>query len=467
MRQFLMSLTRNPISLVGAAITTATAILIVTLFAIEMVGFLGNPYVGILAYLVLPAIFLAGLLLIPIGIVRERRQSRRSEAAGGVPPAFPVIDLNRPRTRQWLLAFVVLTAVNAVILATATYKGVEVMESTEFCGTTCHSVMAPEYSAYGRSPHAQVRCVECHIGPGADWFVKSKLSGAWQVVSTTFELYPRPIPTPVHDLRPARETCEHCHWPDKFVGDRLRVITHFGDDEASTRLETVLLMRVGGIRGDGAHGIHWHVDPDHRIRYQADPDREKIHRVVLETAGGPTKTFEREGAEASESGEWRVMDCIDCHNRPSHVFHLPAEAVDRAIAGGRLARDLPFLRREAVRLLGRDYPSHEAAREAIAEGLHAFYREAHPEVEAVRGAEIDEASRVVALLHAENVFPAMSVGWGAYPNHIGHQDFAGCFRCHDDELATETGEAISQDCDLCHALLAMEEEDPEVLSMLE
>jgi hypothetical protein len=471
LRDFLVSLTRNPISLVGVAITTAAAILIVTLFAIEWIGFLGNPYVGILTYLVLPAIFLLGLALIPIGIARDRRRLRRVEREGGAPEAFPVIDLNRPRTRQWLLVFLLLTAVNVVILASATYKGVEVMESVEFCGTTCHSVMAPQHTAHQLSPHASVACVDCHIGPGADWFVKSKLAGAWQVVSVTFDQYPRPIPTPVEDLRPANETCENCHTPAAWVGDRLSVTTTFADDVASTPMQTVLLMHVGGARADGARGIHWHADPGTRIRYQSDPSRGTVHRVVLETAGGESKTFTRSGeaeteAEAGSEAEWRAMDCVDCHNRPGHAFRLPERAVDRALDEGRLARDLPYLRREAVRLVGGEYASQDAAAAEISEGLAAFYRENHPEVFESSATAVAEAGRVLAAIHAENVFPHMEVGWGTYPDHVGHEDFPGCFRCHDDELETADGQTITQDCSLCHVMIAVEEEEPEILEAM-
>jgi len=325
MRGFLVALTRSPIGLIGAAITTASAVLIITLFAIELFGFLGNPYVGILAYLVLPAVFLGGLGLIPLGLLRQRRLARRAGVEGQPPTSFPVIDLNSDRTRQWILIFIVLSSVNVVILAMATYKGVEVMESTEFCGMTCHSVMAPEHTAYQRSPHARVKCVSCHIGEGADWFVKSKLSGAAQLLAVAFNTYPRPISTPVHDLRPARETCEQCHWPTKFVGDRLKTITHHASDESNTPLKTVLLLRVGGRTGEDSKGIHWHVDPGIQVRYRSDESREKIHEVELTDGNGEVKTFFRPASDDTQppdDGDWRVMDCVDCHNRPSHVFRV-------------------------------------------------------------------------------------------------------------------------------------------------
>jgi nitrate/TMAO reductase-like tetraheme cytochrome c subunit len=466
LRSFLVATTRNVTSLLGVAITTASAVIIVTLFALELVGFHGSPYIGILAYLILPAIFLMGLTLVPVGILRARRRARRALELGEALPTFPVVDLNRDRTRRTVLIVLLLSLANVIILATATYKGVEIMDSTEFCGSTCH-VMLPERTVYRRSPHARVKCVECHIGPGAGWFVKSKLSGAWQVAAVTFDLYPRPIPTPIENLRPARETCEQCHWPAKFVGDRLRVITHYASDEASTELKTVLLLRVGGVQGRTAHGIHWHVDPGMRIRYRSDEKRATIHEVEMTLPDGAVKLFRGPQQTAEGAAEsWRTMDCVDCHNRPSHVYRMPEPEIDRAIALGAIDRSLPFVRREGLRLLQEPHASEAEARKAIHAGLDAFYRASYPQLSAEAAERIAQSARALGDIFATNVFPEMNVTWGTYPNHIGHQDFPGCFRCHDGEHVAADGEAISQDCSTCHTLLAMEEEEPEVLKLL-
>ncbi len=467
MRNFVLALTRNPISMVGAAIVTFSSAIVFTLFLLEVVGFEGGPYIGILAYLIFPAVLAIGLILIPIGIRRENRHA----AQRGEGPLFPVIDLNHGRTRRIVLTVVALSVVNVIIFATATYKGVEVMESNEFCGTACHSVMQPEHTAYVRSPHARVKCVECHIGAGADWFAKSKLSGAWQVISVTFNLYSRPIGTPVHDLRPARETCEECHWPTRFVGNKLRVIDRHADDEANTPLKTVLLLRVGGQRADDSHGIHWHVDPDVEIRYRSDPSRENIydvemrHRETTKTFLSPLQAEEGWEEEAGEL-EWRTMDCVDCHNRPTHIYSTPEREVDAALAAGHLP-SLPYLRREAIAAMGEDYDSHEAARAGIRERIEGFYRESYPEMMASQPDVVAGTGDRVAELYTFNVFPAMNVTWGTYPDHIGHEVSTGCYRCHDDEHATADGETISQDCQVCHSVLAWDEEDPEVLDTLE
>lgn len=464
MKSFFVALTRNPLSLVGSAIVTASAILIAILFTLQLLGLDGGPYLGILAYLILPAVFILGLLLIPIGIWRQRRRDARAGAAAH--DSFPVLDFNESRTRNRALIFTALTAVNVVILAAATYEGVETMESTEFCGQACHSVMQPEFTAYQRSPHANVACVDCHIGPGADWFVKSKLSGAWQVVSVNLDLYPRPIPTPVHNLRPARETCEQCHWPTKFVGDRLRVIEGYSEDEANTNVKTVLLMKVGGQRGAASHGIHWHVDPGVQIRYLSNESREKIYDVEMKTPDGKVTRFA--SAEKAPAGSvWRVMDCVDCHNRPSHTFRAPDQEVDAALLAGRIPTDLPFVRREAVRLLQGDYPSHEAAEDAFLKELQAFYAKDYPQVAGPRAEAIRKTAAAMSDMYSANVFPSMKIGWGTYPNHIGHERAPGCFRCHDDQHAAEGGRVITQDCSTCHGLLAMQEEDPAILTSLQ
>jgi hypothetical protein len=466
MRKFFVALTRHPLSLIGTALVTASAVLIVTLVTLEIFGLEGSPYIGILAFLVLPALFVLGLVLIPIGVIRERRRARIAEERGEAPPGFPVIDLNSDSTRKKMLVFLLLTAVNVVILATATYKGVEFMESTTFCGQACHSVMSPQYAAYGRSPHARVACVSCHIGPGADWFVKSKLSGSWQVISVMFDLYPRPIPTPVKSLRPARETCEQCHWPTKFIGDRLAVRTHYGSDEENTELKTIILLRVGGVQGRTSHGIHWHVDPGINIRYRANESREEIYDVEMTLPDGTVKLFRAGGTPEEGVGDWRVMDCIDCHNRPSHTYRSPEQEVDEAIQDGSIPRSLPYVRREAVRALQAEYDSHAAARSGVSSALSEFYSENYPEIVPSQADQIDDAARTVGDIYSWNVFPQMNVSWGTYPNHIGHETAPGCFRCHDDLHEAEDGEVISQDCETCHTLLAIEEEDPAVLAEL-
>lgn len=464
-KNFFASITHNAISLIGTALALATLVLMASLFTMQQFGFEGGPYLGILTYLILPMIFVAGLVLIPTGAVLYRRKLRKMPG-GEETPLLPVFDLNVPHTRRWLLIFLGATMANIIILASATYKGVEVMESVEFCGQACHSVMEPEHTAHARSPHSRVACADCHIGPGANWFVKSKLDGAWQLVSVALDLYPRPVPTPLHDLRPARDTCEQCHWPTKFVGDKLKIIKHYEDDEANTELTTVLLLRVGGANGAESSGIHWHVDPDVAIRYRSDETREEIYEVEYTGKDGSVTNYaDRRAPE--EGGVWRTMDCVDCHNRPSHIYKPPGSEVDRVITEGLIDRSLPFVKREGLRIVDAEYTSHEEARTVISEELRKFYAENYPELAMEKADAISAAADALGDIFSVNVFPQMQVWWDTYPNHIGHEQSPGCTRCHTKKMRTAERKEISRDCDTCHVLLAEKEENPHILTVLD
>ena len=449
-------LIRNPVSTIGGGITTVSALLFVVAFVADSLGMEPNPYMGIVFFLVLPGAFVFGLALIPLGMVLERRRQRRVGA--GVPRVWPRLDFNEPRMRTIGFIVSVLTVVNGVVVALAAYKGVEYMDSVPFCGQLCHTVMEPEFAAYQDGPHSRVTCVQCHIGPGAPWFVKSKLSGLRQVYAVTFRTYSTPIPTPVTSLRPARDTCEQCHWPAKFHGDIVNVVREYASDETNTETETTLRLHVGsgGTGPAGPTGIHWHVDPGNRIDFVAsDERREVIPYVRLTDAAGNVREYVAAGvaADGLSKAEARTMDCIDCHNRPTHAFAVSAErALDRAIGFGEVPRALPFVRREAVALLGAAYPSQMAATEAIRNRLEQFYRAGYPEIYASRRAEVDQAIQAVGRVYRRNVFPTMRVTWGTHPNHIGHADSPGCFRCHDDNHKTADGRTIRQDCELCHTV---------------
>ena len=464
-KNFFSVVTRHWLSLVGSIVALIAVVLIVMLFAIELTGFHGGAYLGILTYLILPAIGVGGLLLIPLGVWLRRRQDAIAEREHGVRPKLPVIDLNDQRTRGIILACVTVGMVCLVIVAGATYKGVEVMESVAFCGTVCHTVMEPEHTAFQRSSHSKLRCADCHIGPGADWFVKSKISGSWQMVSVALNLYPTPIPSPVHSLRPARETCEQCHWPTKHVGDKLQVHTKFGEDEANSMTKTVLLMKVGGQQGTTSVGIHWHVDRGVQVRFQTDPSRQNIYDVELTSADGKVRTFKTK-EQATGPVEWRSMDCVDCHNRPSHTFSMPGPEIDAALDDGRIDKTLPFIKHEGLRVLDGKYASKEEARAGISREVEAFYKTKYADRAASQPAAIGSAGKALGDIYAWNVFPKMKVTWGTYKSNLGHADDGGCFRCHDKKHVAEDGTKITGSCKTCHAVLAEDEADPEILKTL-
>ena len=301
-----------------------------------------------------------------------------------------------------------------------------------------------------------MRCVDCHIGPGAPWFVKSKLDGTRQVIAVMRGTYSRPIASPVHNLRPARDTCEQCHWPEKFHGDKVEVIREYANDEKNTESVTRLMVHVGGgsERLGVASGIHWHMNVANVIEYVAtDPKRQVIPYVKLTDRQGNVREFRAAGVTEDQlaKGEHRRMDCMDCHNRPSHPFSpSPERAVDGAIARGEIPRTLPFARKQAVETLATPYPDRPTAERQIDQRLRTFYGQNYASLVPAHGAEIDQLVRAAQRLYARNVFPAMKVSWGAHENNLGHTDSPGCFRCHDDQHKTADGRVIRQDCDLCH-----------------
>jgi nitrate/TMAO reductase-like tetraheme cytochrome c subunit len=461
---------QNRLSQAGVVVTTATGISMVFLWIIEVLqGGHQHPYAGIILFLILPTVFVAGLLLIPAGYLLQRRSDRKEGRAAEPPPP---IDLGSPKFRRVLTFVAIATFANATLVGFASYKGLEVMDSVGFCGEACHTVMAPELAAYKGSPHSRIGCVECHIGAGASWFVKSKLSGTRQVIAVALKTYSTPIPSPVHELRPARETCEQCHWPQRFTGDRVIIKRKYAEDEKNTLLTTVLVMHVGGANAQGSVGIHGrHLDSGSRISYTAvDERRQQIATVTYRDDAGKTVEFastelKPTPAEVS-NGETRSMDCVDCHNRPTHAFELPHRGLDREITAGSISRELPFVKKQALELLKVKYTSQEEATRAIADGLAAYYAATYPDLAKAKKAEIEAAVKAVQAVYLRNIFPNMKLDWGYHPNNIGHEDFPGCFRCHAGNHESKDGTSISADCEACHQVLAMEEENPEILTQL-
>ena len=461
---------QNPITLTGAVITTSTALTTIAFWFYEI--FLPgppHPYIGLLVFLILPGMFVLGLLLIPVGIWLRRRSLR---ARGKLPGAFPAIDLGLPVVRRTLEYVTVATLLNLLIVGTASYRGVQYMDSTSFCGTTCHRVMDPEYTAYQNSPHSRVECVECHIGPGAGWFVRSKLSGLRQVFAVTFHTYSRPIPSPVKYLRPARETCEQCHWPQRFTGDKFLVNTSYKDDEKNTPQTDVLVLKVGGRTFQGLVGIHGHHLSDAvRIRYiSTDAEREVIPAVYYTDDSGKTTEFistdTKPTQQQLDKGDHRVMDCVDCHNRPTHAFDLPENAVDKQMSLGRISPDLPYIKKKAVEVLKVNYPTRDVAQQSITREIDKFYQTNYPAIYQAKRAVVEQAAAEVARIYLRNVFPDMRVTWGTHPNNIGHNDSPGCFRCHDGSHTSADGQTIPNDCSTCHQILAAGEVNPKVLTDL-
>ena len=433
--------TRNPLSLVGMAIATAMATVFLSLLLLELAGYLTNPYLGLLLFVAVPTLFVAGLVLIPIGAWIAARRRRLALADS----EWPVLDLRSPRQRGILAGLLALTVVNLVIVSIGAYGGVHYMESAAFCGQVCHATMEPQAVAHAAWPHAVVACTQCHIGPGGGAFLEAKLAGTRQLFQVMTNRVPKPVPPPVDLIQPAAVTCAQCHAPAAVYGDELRVLRDYASDEANTESTTTLRLRVG----NRWTGIHRHSSLD--IEYEATDDTKASIPVVTVRDGQNVRQFVAAGASSAAAGSRpvRKMDCTDCHNRPAHTFAFSAErAVDAAIGAGAIPRQLAFVRREAVAAVGASYPTREEALEAIAQRLQGFYR-TRPEAGAALVTRAVEGTRAV---WARNVFPRMNVTWGTYPSHLGHVDTPGCFRCHDDEHKAADGSVIKQDCELCHGL---------------
>ena len=457
----LIHLCNNWISLIGVVVVTSATIFWLFLLPTTIRGDVHSPYIGMLAFLAVPVPFIGGLLLIPLGMWLQRRREGR---AAVYPPDFPVLAWSNPELRKLAYFVGATTVINIVVASQLAYGAVNYMDSVTFCGQTCHNVMQPEFTAYQNSPHARVACVQCHIGPGASWFVRSKISGVGQVFAVAFDTYPRPIPTPVRNLRPARETCEACHWPQKYGEDRLQVIPSFAEDQTNTRTETVLLMKIGGgNHGIGIHGTH--LGPGVVIRYaHSDEARQTIPWVEYNGPAGKT-VYATPGVK-TEGLPVRVMDCLDCHNRPTHTYQLPGRALDTAMDAGLISPALPFAKKKAMEILQVNYPSRAEAGRRIPLAFEKYYQDQYPAIWAQRKSDVTEAALQVLGIWDRNVFPDMKVTWGSYPNDLGHTDFPGCFRCHDGNHAARDGRSITQDCNACHNLLAADEKSPKVLTDL-
>lgn len=444
----------NWISFAGLVVVIGSLFAFLLLFAIDSFTGHSNPYMGILTYLGSPAFLLMGLLMMAIGWVIHRRHIANTDS--GESPLTVVLDLSNPKDRKKILVFSVSALLFLMLTALGSYKTYHYTESVTFCGEVCHTVMEPEYTTYLQSPHARVDCVECHIGSGVDWYVKAKISGLRQVYAVLTDDFERPIDTPISNLRPAQDTCEQCHWPQKFIGNLDRTYVHYLTDDENTPYFVRLLLKVGGGDPEAGPvgGIHWHTNPENKVEYIAsDEDRQEIPWVRVTDAKGVQTVYQVDGFDGEPTAhEVRRMDCMDCHNRPAHVYTTPNDAVDHSIFMGRMDRNLPELKYNVVDLLTTGYENREQAQEAIRDGLTEYYEDA---------STLPELIQEVQSIYTQNFFPEMKADWSHYPENIGHKDWPGCFRCHDgNHLSMTSGSALpvtKNDCNSCHVLLAQGE----------
>jgi len=448
---------QNWISLVGATIALITLFLILFLFVISLLLGQGGLYLGLVTYILLPAVLIFGLLLIPIGMLIRTVQMRGKEK---VKSGWPVINLGDPKHRNAFFIFLIGTVFFLFLSAIGNYEAFHYTETVQFCGTLCHQIMQPEYTAYQHSPHAKLLCVSCHVGPGASWYVRSKLSGLHQVYATLTNSYPKPIETPIKNLRPARVVCEQCHWPQKFYSRTLRLETHYLPDKNNTRWDIRLIMKIGpqhkahGLRT----GIHWHINPNVKIEYLAvDKKRTDIPWVrYINLKTGDTLIFKNSEEpippQKIDASAIRTMDCIDCHTRPSHDYQAPSYFLNTAMANGRVSPDLPDIKSVALSIFDADFTTKDSMLQAIQTKLTRYYSKKYPTIFESKKSQLDTAIQTIQELSSRNIFPYMKVRWDTHVNNIGHLEFKGCFRCHDNSHISRDGQVISRKCDLCHLI---------------
>jgi len=448
---------------VGVILATSSFITLVILEIARLAGIITNTYAGLVTYMVFPALFVIGLVLIPFGWYRLKKKTGKTTSELMTEKFDPDDTRSGFLGSKLIRTIGFFSVVNVLFLSAVSMQMLGFMDTPVFCGTACHSVMNPEWVTYQQSPHARVKCVDCHVGEGVDALVDSKLNGLWQIVSVTFDLLERPIPTPVNQLRPARETCEKCHWPEKFYGNRLLTRAHYKHDEYSTPLYTTLNLKIDAAKSTEKAGIHWHIGRENVVRYvSVNDEREEMLWVEVLRENGAFERFTNKkyaGRDESET-EMRVLDCVDCHNRATHIYEDPERALDERIRLGQLDRSLPFLKREALHAISNIYPDKEAAFEGIANHMQGFYIRKYPDIARRKTMLIDSVVTVLKGIYDRNIHPEMNITWNAYPSHIGHKGNTGCFRCHNSELVNETGKSITYDCTLCHSILSSEQENP-------
>lgn len=449
----------NWTSVLGSSIAIIAFFLIAFFFVVSVLFNQGSSYMGLIIYIVLPAIMVTGMILIPIGMVLHIRKQSKLEFISGT-QKWPRVDLNDQKHRNAFTLFVIISFLFLFLTSIGSYEAFVYSESVPFCGTLCHSVMEPEYVTYQRSAHARVACVECHVGEGADWYVRSKLSGLYQVYAVTSDNFPRPIPTPIANLRPARETCERCHWPEKFYPKRIKNERHFLTDQNNTEWNIQLTMKIGPDHHTQklSEGIHWHINPNVKIDYMSADDKSEFIQWIKYTnlATGEEFVYEDNMMPPDSTffanGTHHIMDCMDCHNRPSHGYLSPPDFIDAAMASNSINPQIPYIKQAAMEALKGIYSTKDSADLMIKKTILEFYQQNHPEIN--DSENINNAIESIKIAYHQNTFPEMKVRWDVYPDHKGHMEAQGCFRCHDDNHSTKDGRVISKDCNLCHSISA-------------
>lgn len=451
-----VALYRNWISYAGTGIAAVGLLVFVVLMAYHTIGggALAQPYGDLVIFIVPPMFVIAGVAVVLLGMYLQWIRWRMFKPLSFA--RYPKWDLNVARERKALLVVALGAAALSVPAVYGGFQAYLYTDAVSFCGTVCHS-MTPEYVTYRQSPHAHVGCAQCHISSGAAGYLVAKARGVAELVETAQDEYPRPIPVPVTSLRPMRENCEECHWPAHFSGAKAVRLVHFLSDQQNTRWEIGLVVLVGGSAPVGASpmGIHWHVGS--KVEYVAsDPQRQNItwvRSVDPKTGVANVYTSDAQKSTTAPPGEIRTMDCVDCHNRPSHILQSPDWSVDVAMADGRIDPSLPFIKQQSVAALTATYADNQQALRGIDSALRGYYQKTYPRIYTGKQQAIDGAIAYLQNTYSQNFFPAMKVRWDTYAMNEGHFHFPGCFRCHDGQHKSLDGKAIRSGCGDCHQII--------------
>jgi len=464
----------NWVGKLGVSLASTGFISFFILEGLSMLGVFRNTYTGIITFFLIPVIFVIGLALMPIGWYLQKKETGQTLHMVFIEQLDPEAYDHSNFWEKIMPVVLVLTVVNVLFIVGVGSGAMHYMDQAEFCGTACHEIMGPEWQVYNQSPHSKVACVDCHIGEGVKALAAAKVNGAWQAIAAMFDLYNKPIGTPIHNLRPARETCGKCHWPEKHYGSKLVKIVHYEQDEANTPLYTTLNLKVDATNGVGS-GIHWHIAENNEVRYSSvNDERETMIWVDVKRDNGEYHRYRNVHLLDSTftEAEPRIMDCVDCHNRATHIYEAPEAAIDHAMAKGLIARDLPFIKREALAAITTDYSTKQTGLDSIALRLRTFYANSYPSLDSI---PLDPSIQSIQAIYDRNIHQGMNITWGTYPNHLGHkveygcfschnfmehEQSDGCFRCHNRHIQDAEGNAISDECTLCHSVLALGERDP-------
>jgi nitrate/TMAO reductase-like tetraheme cytochrome c subunit len=339
--------------------------------------------------------------------------------------------------------------------------GWEYTNSNRFCATMCHSVHPEESINHLKASHARVNCVECHMGRTSTLHLMAlkptHLKELWGMIAG----YERP--THGSTLRPAREACEACHWPENEHHDKIVVQKRFATDPASSEIDTRLVLHTtAGIEREQswkATGIHWHVANEIEF-VSPDAQKRSIPWVqVKKPDGSKVAYFDAESklskAELAKLPVQR-MECHDCHNAVGHPFRNPVDVVDAAIASGRIDRSLPSAKARAVGLIDAVGELHgtmdERAKKIDAAIVAARANFQVKPDDKAKEAKFEKAMREILLETSIQGHKDEKFTWKSFPDHSGHNNFPGCFRCHDGKHFNDEGNAIRLQCTLCHGL---------------